>query len=134
MDLEEKQEQLEELCLIQKNQLAEISKEITKNILIIKEREQVIQNLLKIKTNQNVQSQSVDFQSQFYIAKLELDRIRQQILCRNCNENEKEAVIVNCFHSFCQKCIDKNLNDRNRQCPICMTKFTKYDVKKLFIN
>ena len=94
----------------------------------------VIQNLIKLKTNTKVDSEHSDFQSQFYIAKIELDRLRQQVMCKNCNENEKEAVIANCFHSFCQRCIDKNLNERSRQCPICMQKFTKYDVKKLFIN
>ena len=109
-----------------------MAKETTKNILLIKERELVIQNLLQLKTRRG-ETEETDFQGQFYISKLENDRLRQKLLCRNCGENEKESVLVNCFHSFCQPCVEQNLSERNRQCPICMTKFTKYDVKRLFI-
>ena len=36
-----------------------------------------------------------------------------------CQENEKNAIIVKCGHTFCRECIDDRLSNRNRKCPAC---------------
>jgi hypothetical protein len=35
---------------------------------------------------------------------------------------------------FCKSCIDKNLESRNRKCPLDRTKFGKDDVRKIYWN
>ena len=54
------------------------------------------------------------------------------ITCSVCNNEEKTVVLSKCFHTFCKKCIDKNIEIRDRKCPSCRIKFSAEDVKTLF--
>ena len=49
----------------------------------------------------------------------QVDYYRRMVKCTLCQENEKNAVIVKCGHTFCRDCIDDRLANRNRKCPAC---------------
>ena len=59
---------------------------------------------------------------------------RSKVKCTLCQENEKNAVITKCFHTFCHDCIDTRLANRNRKCPACSLQFSYHDVKELFLT
>ncbi|CDW77526.1 ring zinc finger-containing protein [Stylonychia lemnae] len=48
--------------------------------------------------------------------------------CPICGVKEKE-VILPCMHMYCNDCIQKNLNSRQRQCPTDRIRFDRADVK-----
>lgn len=66
--------------------------------------------------------------------KIELKRLQRIIQCKACNVREKEQILTTCFHAFCKTCIDKNFSERSRQCPICMQKISKYEIKPLYLD
>jgi late competence protein required for DNA uptake (superfamily II DNA/RNA helicase) len=57
-------------------------------------------------------------------------QLDKKIKCSLCNNNHKE-VILPCMHMFCEDCMNKNFESRQRQCPLDRTKLSKNDVKKL---
>jgi hypothetical protein len=65
--------------------------------------------------------------------KLECSKLRRMVKCANCNfDHEKEVILAKCLHTFCKKCMDKNVEVRNRKCPKCRQNFSKDDVKKIY--
>ena len=49
----------------------------------------------------------------------QVDYYRRLVKCTLCQENEKNAIISKCGHTFCRECIDDRLANRNRKCPAC---------------
>ncbi|GAU18202.1 hypothetical protein TSUD_249030 [Trifolium subterraneum] len=48
---------------------------------------------------------------------------KNMIKCTVCSNRPKEAVIVKCYHLFCNPCIQRNLELRHHKCPACGTAF-----------
>ena len=62
----------------------------------------------------------------------ENDAMRQLLNCNVCHERQKNVIITKCCHVFCDKCIKRNLDARNRKCPGCGVPFGQADVKQFF--
>ncbi|KAI4308406.1 hypothetical protein L6164_031486 [Bauhinia variegata] len=54
---------------------------------------------------------------------------KNMIKCTVCSDRPKEVVIVKCYHLFCNRCIQRNLELRHRKCPACGTAFGQSDVR-----
>jgi len=67
-------------------------------------------------------------------AEEQVDYYRRMVKCTLCQENEKNAIIVKCGHTFCRECIDDRLSNRNRKCPACSQQFDYQGVKELFLT
>ncbi|XP_038982412.1 E3 ubiquitin-protein ligase BRE1-like 1 [Phoenix dactylifera] len=71
---------------------------------------------------------------------LVLEKLRQEIReyrgilkCSICLDRQKEVVIAKCYHLFCNKCIQRTLENRQRRCPTCGVSFGPNDVKPIYI-
>jgi len=64
----------------------------------------------------------------------QVDYYRRLVKCTLCQENEKNAIISKCGHTFCRDCIDERLANRNRKCPACSQQFDYQGVKELFLT
>lgn len=62
--------------------------------------------------------------------KMKADFFDQRMKCPVCNTNWKE-VILPCNHMFCESCMTKNIESRQRICPLDRMKISKNDVKKI---
>lgn len=62
----------------------------------------------------------------------EIDAMRTLLNCNVCHERQKNVIITKCCHVFCSKCIQKNLETRNRKCPGCGVPFGQADVKQFY--
>jgi E3 ubiquitin-protein ligase BRE1 len=60
-----------------------------------------------------------------------LDISLNMLRCSVCKDRFKEVAITRCFHLFCKECIESNIANRNRKCPMCGEKFGQDDVKKV---
>lgn len=65
--------------------------------------------------------------------KLVLD-LNKRLKCTLCKENEKNAVISTCMHVFCFSCLDSQIKNRNRKCPICKNMFGQNDIKRVWLD
>jgi E3 ubiquitin-protein ligase BRE1 len=63
-----------------------------------------------------------------------LDLTLNMLRCSVCKDRFKEVAITRCFHLFCRQCIDSNLANRNRKCPMCGEKFGQDDVKPVYFT
>ena len=54
------------------------------------------------------------------------------VLCPICNTNHKSQIITRCLHMFCNDCIKKSLESRNRKCPTCGAKYQASDLQPVF--
>ena len=66
------------------------------------------------------------------------DRVEEQLksykiktICSVCNSNMMDSLISKCFHVFCESCLNKNQEQRNRKCPICKELFGLADIKQI---
>ena len=71
---------------------------------------------------------------QILYERMELKRMRKMLSCPVCEKREKEVIVMKCMHTFCNECIQKNLEHRERKCPLCMVKISQADVKKIFLE
>lgn len=69
-----------------------------------------------------------------------LDKLRQEIReyreilkCSICLDRRKEVVIGKCYHLFCNPCVQKIIETRQRKCPVCAASFGVNDVKPVYI-
>lgn len=67
-------------------------------------------------------------------AEEQVDYYRRMVKCTLCKENEKNAIIIKCCHTFCRSCIEERLANRNRKCPACSQQFDYQSVKELFLT
>lgn len=64
----------------------------------------------------------------------EVEAMRKLLNCNVCHERQKSVIITKCCHVFCERCIKRNLEARNRKCPGCGTGFGQADVKQFFFT
>eukprot|EP00798_Chlamydomonas_sp_ICE-L_P003932 gene3932-14009_t len=64
----------------------------------------------------------------------EIDAMRSLLNCNVCHERQKNVIITKCCHVFCDKCIKRNVEARNRKCPGCAQPFGLADVKSFFFT
>ena len=38
------------------------------------------------------------------------------------------------MHVFCYECLENQIKDRNRKCPVCKHMFDKADIKRLYLD
>jgi DNA repair exonuclease SbcCD ATPase subunit len=60
------------------------------------------------------------------------DFYKKFVLCPICKTNHKSDIITRCLHMFCNECIKKSLDSRNRKCPTCGLKFQASDLQKVY--
>jgi len=58
---------------------------------------------------------------------------RQLVKCSVCGERDRSCVLKRCSHTFCEQCITKCLQNRNRKCPKCHAPFGDADVIKFIL-
>jgi len=63
----------------------------------------------------------------------ELKHVKFRLRCSVCNDREKSAIILRCYHIFCRICIEKNLEVRSRKCPACGKSFAESDVRDIYL-
>lgn len=49
--------------------------------------------------------------------RLKVNQLEKRVKCDLCKTNRKE-VLLPCNHMFCEPCIQKNIESRQRQCPL----------------
>ncbi|KAJ3706923.1 hypothetical protein LUZ61_010628 [Rhynchospora tenuis] len=65
--------------------------------------------------------------------KEEARELRGILKCSVCRDHQKEVVIAKCYHLFCNRCVQKSLESRQRKCPSCGVTFGPSDVKPIYI-
>ena len=64
----------------------------------------------------------------------EVEAMRKLLNCNVCHERQKNVIITKCCHVFCDRCIKRNLESRNRKCPGCGAAFGQADVRNFFFT
>ena len=63
-----------------------------------------------------------------------IDHLRKKVKCSLCMHTDKDAIISKCFHAFCNECLVRRLDNRDRKCPACQGKFDRGDIKALWLT
>lgn len=63
----------------------------------------------------------------------ELKEYKDILKCSICVDKPKEVVITKCYHLFCNSCVQRVIESRQRRCPACSTSFGANDVKPVYI-
>ncbi|CAN1845189.1 E3 ubiquitin-protein ligase BRE1-like 1 [Linum perenne] len=63
----------------------------------------------------------------------ELREYREIVKCSVCHDRPKEVVITKCYHLFCNPCVQRIMETRQRKCPVCAASFGQNDVKPVYI-
>ncbi|PQP97498.1 E3 ubiquitin-protein ligase BRE1-like 1 isoform X2 [Prunus yedoensis var. nudiflora] len=63
----------------------------------------------------------------------ELGEYREILKCDVCLDRTKQVVITKCYHLFCNPCVQKVIESRQRKCPRCSMSFGPNDVKSVYI-
>ena len=82
---------------------------------------------VKVKKEQNVQmSQQVEELN---------ERVEEANQCGVCMDRACNRVLIDCGHTFCEECIGSvaALAAARRTCPSCRKRFTKPQIRKLFV-
>lgn len=116
--------------------VSKLSSQIADNLSIIAEKESIIKSVIASSRSNTGELPDVSNsqKEEYFINKLELRRLRDLLICKVCNVNEKTVVLSSCFHTFCEDCVQQKLKSRDRNCPVCMVKINKYDVQKLYLG
>ncbi|EST08476.1 Zinc finger, C3HC4 RING-type [Kalmanozyma brasiliensis GHG001] len=64
----------------------------------------------------------------------ERDHLNSLLQCSSCKERYRDRILVKCFHTFCQVCIDSRVQTRQRKCPHCALAFAVSDVQPLYLQ
>lgn len=64
---------------------------------------------------------------------MEIAHLKNLLYCPICHEQKRTRVLTSCFHTFCESCITKAIQARNRNCPTCATRFDKSDLHEFFL-
>lgn len=62
------------------------------------------------------------------------DRLLLLITCGTCKKGFREVAITKCMHTFCKKCVDDRISNRQRKCPYCNLAFAQSDVQQLYFQ
>lgn len=114
--LQDKSEFQNTHILALKDSNGKLQREVAHNVSALAEKDMIIRNALKVREDEGRGEGTLDLdqKKQFYILQMELERLRKIVMCKGCNDREKEVVLLTCYHSFCQQCVDKNFQERNR--------------------
>ncbi|PRQ57258.1 putative aminoacyltransferase, E1 ubiquitin-activating enzyme [Rosa chinensis] len=63
----------------------------------------------------------------------ELGEYREILKCDICLDRTKQVVITKCYHLFCNPCVQKVVESRQRKCPKCSISFGPNDIKSVYI-
>ncbi|KAJ4952890.1 hypothetical protein NE237_029722 [Protea cynaroides] len=63
----------------------------------------------------------------------EIREYKEILKCGICHDRPKEVVITKCFHLFCNPCVQRVLETRQRKCQLCSMSFGPNDVKAVYI-
>eukprot|EP01017_Pseudomicrothorax_dubius_P038498 TRINITY_DN5776_c0_g1_i3.p1 TRINITY_DN5776_c0_g1~~TRINITY_DN5776_c0_g1_i3.p1 ORF type:complete len:832 (-),score=284.28 TRINITY_DN5776_c0_g1_i3:130-2625(-) len=63
-----------------------------------------------------------------------LEKYKRIALCTVCEKRTKSVLLTKCLHVFCRKCVDKQIEIRERKCPICRKAFGTEDCKTLYLE
>ncbi|CDR93911.1 hypothetical protein, conserved [Babesia bigemina] len=66
--------------------------------------------------------------------KRENDVLRRRMTCTLCLEHFRDRCLSKCGHVFCDSCITRNLQSRNRKCPVCKVTFDRNDVRRIYLD
>jgi len=66
--------------------------------------------------------------------KAALKSYKEMMKCKLCETRNKNVLLVKCGHLFCRDCIMKNIQMRERHCPVCRRIFTSEDIKPIWWN
>ncbi|XP_055327982.1 E3 ubiquitin-protein ligase Bre1-like [Paramacrobiotus metropolitanus] len=67
------------------------------------------------------------------ILKEDLREYKDLLNCPSCKCARKDTVLTKCFHVFCNSCISKRYETRQRRCPQCGTSFGANDYRRLYL-
>ncbi|XP_010264387.1 PREDICTED: E3 ubiquitin-protein ligase BRE1-like 1 isoform X2 [Nelumbo nucifera] len=63
----------------------------------------------------------------------EVREYKEILKCSICHDRPKEVVITKCYHLFCNTCVQRILETRQRKCSVCAVSFGPNDVKAVYI-
>lgn len=58
--------------------------------------------------------------------------MKKILRCNLCKQRYKNTIIYDCNHLFCDECIGKMMDSRERKCPTCRKKITRDNIKKIW--
>lgn len=64
---------------------------------------------------------------------LKYEEWRLKMICATCKKDEN-AIILNCGHMSCNKCIEDAFASRQRVCPVDRRKIGRTDIIKIYWN
>jgi len=108
-----------------------------KNIKLKTELDQTNQKVLQFKKKNNgaeereIEDLGAISLDDVRFLKFQLKKYKAKLLCSVCNTNEKDTILP-CNHMFCRECINKNIESRQRQCPMDRKKIGHSDVKAIY--
>ena len=59
---------------------------------------------------------------------------KDQVKCPIIRSENKEVCLIKCGHMYSRKCVDGLIQQRNRKCPACGTRFDKADVLPIYFG
>ena len=86
------------------------------------------------KKSQKEKNQPTSGASDLEQLKEEVREMEDKLKCPICHKKDKDAILSECFHSFCYECIDKRYETRQRKCPKCGRAFSKQQYHKINLS
>ncbi|MES1921137.1 hypothetical protein MHBO_002716 [Bonamia ostreae] len=65
--------------------------------------------------------------------KIELEHYKKKVFCVVFNLREKNTIIGNCLHVFCNVCVNKTVSSRLRKCPVCQKAFNLEACREIYL-
>lgn len=125
----EKDKVLSQLDQLQKS-IAErteaLSKEDFKNKRLVEELESI-----KKKYDRASKLQSATTPDEVLME--EIREYKEQLTCPSCKTKPKDTVLTKCFHVFCNDCLQKRVETRQRKCPKCNAQFGANEIHRLYL-
>jgi len=116
--------------------ISKLSSQISDNLSVIAEKESIIKSIISSSRGHDGSPEDASniHKEEYFVNKIELKRLRDLLICKVCNVNEKSVVLSTCFHTFCENCVQQKLKSRDRNCLVCMVKINKFDIQKLYLG
>ena len=67
------------------------------------------------------------------ILKEEVKEYKDMLTCTTCRAARKDTIMLKCYHVFCQACVSKRYETRQRRCPTCSVPFGANDYHRIFL-
>ena len=112
-----------------------LSKQISENLDSIAEKELLLKKLLNTEGVKGLKGDVTDVnRNELIVNKLEIQRMKNLVQCKVCKDRDINVLLKNCYHTFCRKCIEQKIRNRDRNCPVCMIGFNKLDIQTLYLG